>query len=242
MTKTDDYHVRAMLALFRVSGERDTLDRLHHTIEREITKSFKAVEKAKTAKNQDYLDAIIDDECDQIEQLLGLAFVAAQVFVNKIRTRWTKTVPDDVKRRFRGGSEPSDLLKKSPLHAGSKYHVVEVINAVANYWKHSEEWPIIEASINVKGRRGLRPMWDLHSTKESQKYTVEIITDLGMSCGSTGNLRHAVEVLGVQNCGDLSALRKILFDWADSLYEETRAEIRNAIGKPARKARSRKPV
>src|SRR5208337_1103699 len=145
MVKPYDYRVRAALALVRVSGERETLEGLHHAIELEIAKRVKRIDEAHASGNQEFDDAVTNDECSQIEELLGLAFVAAQSFITAVRARWTMIAPvcrDEyaINFSFSIGPKGSGLLRESPvLPIGSPYHAVEVINAVANYWKHVDE-------------------------------------------------------------------------------------------------------
>jgi hypothetical protein len=227
MTKSDDYLIRAVLSQIRAAGERETLESLHRAIEMEIGKRDKSVSRALKSGNRDFADAITDEECGRVEELLGLAFVAAQSFITAIRTRWTTVYPvcrDNyaINFSFDIGEKGFGLLKESPiLPAGSQYHAVEVVNAVANYWKHVEEWPTV---LEKKGKR-LKAVWDLATMRGNEKRTAEIAMTLRMSTGSSGNLRQAAEGFGVTQYSDLSAIRKVLFDWSECLYKKAETEI-----------------
>lgn len=226
-----DYRVRALIALIRATGEQQTLEGLHHAIESEIAKRIKAIEDAHASGGKDFADAITDDECDQIEELLGLAFVASQSFITAVRTRWTKIEPIgsqqyNVRFRFAFGRSGFGLFKEAPLLSSDlECSVIEAINAVANYWKHSDEWPTALV-LNGEWRK---PTWDLNSMQNNARRTAEIVSALGMSPGSTGNLRQAASSLGVSNYSDLVAVRKPLFEWAEHLYETGKVDIERAV-------------
>lgn len=226
-----DSKARIALHLASVSWEEESLERLHRAIEREIARSARAIERAQS-RDQDFIETVIDEECPHIEQLLGLAFVAAQNFITTVRTRWADLIPVCKTNfpRFKSPIDPKNLLKQSPpLRTGSTYTTLEAINAVANYWKHCDEWPVIEKKIQSGGRVKGIDTWDLNSMNRNPKRTAEIALALGMSYGSTGNLRTAAEKLGVSDYGNLSPVRKILSDWAGSLYQKMQVEIRRAI-------------
>ncbi len=232
MTKPNDYRIRALVALIRVSGARETLEALHRAIEVEIAKCVKAIEEAHASGNQDSADAITDEECDQIEQLLGLAFVVAQSFITTGRARWAMAARVCSKQygvnfSFSIGPNGFGLLRESPLlPCCSEYTVVEAINAVANYWKHVDEWP---TTLVANGER-MKSIWVVDSTHNQAKRTTEIAMALGMSPGSTGNLRQAASRLGVTKYNRLSAIRNALFDWAERLYQKGKFEIESSTG------------
>ena len=60
-----------------------TLENPHAVIEQEIAASATRIEDASSRVDTRFLEAEIDDECDPVEELLGLAFVAAQSFVTE---------------------------------------------------------------------------------------------------------------------------------------------------------------
>jgi hypothetical protein len=213
--------------MLRVAGERETLEHLHRVIEGEIARHIRAIERAHASGAQDLADAITDDECGQIEEVLGLAFVAAQSFITAVRARWTTMVP--ICRKEHGitlsvsvGKNGYGLFQESPtLPVGTSYRAVDVINGVANFWKHVEEWP----TTLVKSGNRLKPAWPVHSMQGNAKHTMEIVEVLGLSPGSTGNLRQAARSMGVTKYSDLSIVRTILFDWAEALHQKARAKL-----------------
>ena len=107
------------------------------------------------------------------------------------------------------------------IQTGSSYTDVQAINAIANYWKHQDEWPTREEK--KAGR--IATVWDAALMRPHERRNVEIVTDLGMSFGSTGNLRDAAKALGVTEYEDLSPIRKRLRGWADRVSERTRLAL-----------------
>src|SRR5262249_34201817 len=118
-------------------------------------------------------------------------------------------------------ADPNLALKFSPTLKGSTISKVEAINAVANYWKHAEEWLTREEKV---GNR-LREVWDLPNLHGKQRSTAEIVVALGLVPNSDGNLRRSVKALGARRFDDLSPIRQILRNWATELLKKTRIEF-----------------
>lgn len=218
MSVSNQFRASAALNLLHIATRGETLERLHRVIESEISASLRRLEEASKTENSDFLEFATDEECQSTEELLGLAFVAAQSFITSIRTEVTDVA--EMSRqfgiRFTFFSDPKaiDTLKlASPLTVAPQFSVVEAIHAVGNYWKHSEEWPTQE----VVSGRWRRQAWDMASMRGNEKRTAEIVTSLGMTLGSTGNLRTAAEALGVTEYNDLRPIRRTLQNWAFDL-------------------------
>ncbi len=150
----EDATARYALSLLRIHAQSDTLERLHRAVEREIRAASRAIQRA--TRNEDLVEAIMGDEILTIEELLGLAFVAAQSFITLIRTELIAV--NNVHLRYLksplsfAGSNGYDALKLAPMLPAANCSEVEAINAVANYWKHSEEWPVSEAKSGTQVR------------------------------------------------------------------------------------------
>ena len=220
------YFIDGLLDLVRIAATGGDLDRLHAAIEHEIAEASHRVERAKV-RGDDYLDSVIDDECDRIEELLGLAFVVGQVFITDVRSHidsLSKACRTDLGHPLSFAIHPKayDVLRMSvPLRPDSPHTVAQVINAIANYWKHEGDWPICE---QVKGRRLLK-VWDSPAMNERERQTVEIVRSIGMTAFSTGNLRKAANEFGVTDYKDLSPVRQKPKDWASCLYRATLIEV-----------------
>ena len=70
--------------LVRIEATNPTFERIHDAIE--IARCLKRLEKAEKSGNADALEALVDDKCDQVEELLGIAFVSAQMFISRTKT------------------------------------------------------------------------------------------------------------------------------------------------------------
>ena len=90
-------------------------------------------------RQADYFDGTFAQE--QAETVFGIAFVSAQTYI-------TGTISDMLEI---GGD--ITLSKKEMLAYGSPYvgelSKIELINAIANYYKHHEEWP----NWNLEGQK-----------------------------------------------------------------------------------------
>jgi hypothetical protein len=223
--------MNALLSLGRLAATSDIIDRLHRAIEKEITSASKRIESAARTGDSDYADGVTDDECELVEQLLGLAFVAGQTFMTSVRTRIVRLSVACESQFGRpltlGGNRGYDTFKVgASMQAGSGFTKAEVVNAIANYWKHQEDWPTGE---EARGSR-IVTVWDLTALRNNEKRTVEIVVGIGMLPGNTGNLRSAARVLGVTNFEDLSPIRQELHSWAQTVYTQTREELSTLAG------------
>jgi hypothetical protein len=220
------YRMAALLALVRHAANTDFLARLHFAIEHEIAAALERITNAERGRDQNYLDAMTDDECEHVEELMGLAFVAAQSFITSFRTRLAMVATickSELGILLTGVTDAKGYealkLGKS-IGTAASYTAVEAINAVANYWKHQDDWPTREERKD----RHLVTIWDSASMRPNEKRTVEIVTDLGMLHFSTGNLRVSAKALGVTRYEDFSPIRRTLRCWADELHEKVRQE------------------
>lgn len=222
MLGSPSHCITACLQLVKIAVNDQTLDNLLSAVEREIVSSSRRIENVSHIVDKCFLEAMTDDECNSTEQLLGLVSVAAQTFITTVRSRLamlSDRCKKDVGRHlsFITSQKAYEILKSANLmQNGSKYTEIEVINAIANYWKHQEEW---STRIEKKDEDAER-VWN------QEKLTVEIVMSIGMSPSSTGNLRTAFETLGVTSpYEDLSPIRKKLHNWAHSLYKKAQSEV-----------------
>jgi hypothetical protein len=228
MPRPSSYRLDALLRLVRLTANTDAVEQLHAAIEREIAVSSRRIDRARAKRDEEYLGVVVDDECDHIEELLGMAFVAAQTFIMRFRSRiaWASGVLQQEFKTalsFFNASKPNEVLARgNPVRVNSAHTEIETINAVANYWKHQEDWPTTEEARG--GRIGT--VWDVKSpTLRRYGRTIEVVISIGMTPGCTGNLRTAAEVLGVTDYADLAHIRDKLSAWAEDLSEATRLEI-----------------
>ena len=148
--------------------------------------------------------SIIDDGCEAIEDLLGVAFVIVQTHITQVVSR-TLAILRNAERMGKSFGEirPSrDAITRtcSTLVADTQVAEVQVIDALANYFKHHDEW---------------RGDW-VNLTGKSRK-TADIIVAVGASQGSTGNLRTGAKALGIEEFNRLERLVGIIGQWRQDL-------------------------
>jgi hypothetical protein len=227
MSLTEQGAKNALLHLISVAVRGESLERLHHAIESEISACSNRIDDVAASGDEDCLEFATDEECEATEQLLGLAFVAAQSFITAFRTEVAKVARISwkkfgVKLSFTTDEKAYNIFRLSPmLPAAPTFSIIEAINAVANYWKHGEEWSTVLVSSGKWGK----PVWDTASLRGNEKRTIEIVTALGLCPNSTGNLRTAAKALGVVEFDDLGVLRRVLRTWASDLKLQAATEL-----------------
>lgn len=203
------------------------MERLHRAIESEITVSLRSIQRVSASENEYFIESVNEEETLAIEELLGLGFMAAQSFITSIRTEMVsvgKIYEHEfgLKLKIVADAKAYDALKLGPtLNAAPQFSVVQAINAVANYWKHSEEWPTREEKLNKR----FHEVWDQSALRGNEKTTVDIVTALKFKPNSSGNMRTAAKALGINKYDDLSPIRQILTNWAAELLRRARAEF-----------------
>jgi hypothetical protein len=222
-----DWQTNALLRMVQLGVEDPSLDRMHHAIERELRTVSKQFRKAGAKASLEYQEALIDEGCERIEELLGMAFVVAQSFITTVRSGILK-VSEICASNFgqalsvASGSRAYGTLQRGPKFGSGSHTAAEVINAIANYWKHHEDWPTVEQP--QAGRIATR--WDTNGMRGNEQKTVAIVTGIGLAYGSTGNLRTAADAFGVREpYENLSPVRDVLRSWAQDVYDETRREL-----------------
>jgi hypothetical protein len=216
------------LKLVRIAASSATLVHLHRPIEQEIAAASQRIEEAARNVEDEYRDAVTDDECALVEELLGLAFVAAQTFITSVRTSiatLSKGCENDFGHPLTFVSDPKASCvfdTGDPLQAGSTHTAIRAINEIANYWKHQDDWPTRE---EIRNHRCVTVWGSADARSGSNKRTVEIVSSIGMAPLSSGNLRVAAKMLGVTDYEDLSPIRQKLRHWANALYEAARQSV-----------------
>lgn len=207
------------LESLRIAIEDRMVDKLFSALEQVITSASSRIEEASRAGDEEYADVVTDEESSHVEELIGLMFVSAQTFITTVRNRLAQVSEICKKEKGRSLSflkdqRAYDVLKfADPMRGTPHYTEIEVINAVANYWKHQEEW----SAHNFT--------WDTTKMRDKEKRTIEIISAVGMSPYSSGNLRKAANTFGIASYNDLSVIQDKLSKWARSLLEKAQSEI-----------------
>lgn len=224
------------LRLMHLESTNDSLQRVHKALETEIGRGAWMLEKMRD-RNPEACELLVDDECDQVEDMLGIAFVACQSFINRIRTHFVwvnRACEEDFGKQLShiatGDALGAVLKCGGKIPQNKSLSLVEAIHAVGNFWKHSDEWPTCEAK---RGKRRIQ-IWDLSQMNRQQKATAEVVMALGLQPRSTGNLRHAAEAVGVSEFEDLSPMRRALSLWALDVYVLASAQLQSVVSSSAK--------
>lgn len=133
-------------------------------------------------------DIFVDDECALIENLLGAAYVTCQARITAVASAVTKLArhvdrhdADALTARLpRDKSEVLGLGRR--LSLVPTLSEVQALDALANYFKHHEQW-----EDQVRWHR---------LGRDDARRTVAVISQLGLRPSSTGNLRRGAQALG----------------------------------------------
>ncbi len=187
------------------------LERILISLEDEINKCEQYIVHSKASKDEDYYDLVVDEECDMVEKLIGLSFVAVQVHINSVISSIERSErrAESKKDSFRSSGKKWEVFKFGSLSYGKTgFTKIEVINEMANYFKHESEWP---------------RQWDIieHSTRKQHKgrvKTIKVLKAIGCSEGSLGNFRTVVNGFQIKY-NRLRQLVKIIQIWQNELFE-----------------------
>jgi hypothetical protein len=223
-----------LLSLIHRTSRIGRIEALHHPIELEIRRALKRIGDAERTEEEAYAEQVTEVDGELIEDLLGIAFAVSQNFLTSVRTPLLAlarayhqhfgvglTLKGKVVKDSNGRARDIIFKCADELSPGVGFTRIEAINALANYWKHHEEWP-----------RGWREgdesrliVWNENQAGVIQKRTIEIVTALGMSLEGTWNLREAASRLGMKRPSELAPVRLAMSDWAGSLLREARAQV-----------------
>jgi len=170
------------------------------------------------AESQDRPEIInwsIDDECDQIESLLGLSFVSCQLSITSVVSE-CKRLHEFYERQMgireiagHKDDKPALLARCTAFVGVTHNTVISAIDAFANYFKHRDEWGV-----------------DWNALKGKALDTAKVIQSLGAQSGSTGNLRQGYEaILGNHDYQRVLKLGALVRDWAAALKGEYKGEL-----------------
>ena len=192
------------MELLRLQARMDPLDQVLEPISDAI---HAAGDRADRAEASDaWADAVIDDECDLVENLLGAAFIACQTFITAVVSAAMRLHEYCIKENL---PVSGSLAKKATLLGlgapvgGLGVTDVELLDALANYYKHRSEW------------RGS----DWANPRRRQAATIAVIKRAGLEARSTGNLRTGAGILGNPGYDDLYVFHNLLRAWASRVLE-----------------------
>lgn len=137
---------------------------------------------------------MVDYETQTIEDMLGAAYVACQGQINAVVRAALKI--------------PGQTLGETELRAlgprfNPEYSKNEVLWALANYFKHRDEWS--------------KDTWD--KPPKRSKQTVDIIKSVGLAWGSSENLRAGAAALGNKQYCEMTVFNRIVQRWSAHVRE-----------------------
>lgn len=139
-------------------------------------------------------------EVEVIENFLGTAYVLCQTQITAVTEAalWVRKVAPDNSTLPDKAHEIRNLGDK---FNNSSYSKIDVLWALANYFKHRDEW-CPSTWTNPTGKA---------------KYTVPVLKAAGLQTCSTGNLRTGAEVLGNDDYANLAVFEDIIAHWAEEV-------------------------
>jgi hypothetical protein len=184
-----------------------------------IAQLTRARREAEVARRDDisfaYLDADLEDDPwfmnHMIETHLGTVLIVCQAYITRV-CMMTPHLRGDAKTLCdvdlsEIGTGKADLLAVGEPVAGTRYTAAQVINALANYFKHHEEW---------------NPKWE--GLGKDAQYTADVIRALGgrpgVSIDEPRNLETCLGRLVGKEHEDLFRLPELLDTWKRALWAE----------------------
>jgi len=183
-----------------------------------VRRCSKRIEDADATGADEYADAVTDEECDVLETLLGSAFTVCQTHIAQVvadvhKLHKMAASPRDgnqgVKLRTTTKDKPDIMRHKCSQVPGTSVTVIEALNALANYFKHRDEWP-----------------GDWTTATGQTAKTILVIKAIGLTQGSTGNLRRGATALGNPDFDKMNVFANLLEDWHVKFMADYELELR----------------
>ncbi len=133
------------LQLIRMQMSDHVLLSVLDTLGSAITDCGATIREAEDCGNQEYLDVVAEDECEVVENLLGVAFVMCQVMISGVVSGVFRLQKDAKSKghvlptcsKGKGKQRRNCLLRLgSPLTKHPECTEVEVIDIFADFFKH----------------------------------------------------------------------------------------------------------
>jgi hypothetical protein len=143
------------------------------------------------------------DAAEHVENLLGIAFVTAQTY--------TTGAVSDIPRLTHSLCKPTkrQLLQEfSDSLPGCTITKMELCDAIANYWKHHEEW-------------------DKWSTTTNNKTTLDILRCVGIDEKENFPCQRVADILWPDSWRNLEKLPELIAEWRQKIIDAYKSK-----GKP----------
>lgn len=209
-----DAHVAIVEAAASNGKYRDVLNTLGSAIHAAESRATEAA-SAQVVDDDDWRDAVVDDECELIESLLGATFVVCQSQITAVASRALHARKYAVSKRL-GTPKFSDGLHHvrslGDMLSHYQFSTVDAIWQLANFFKHREEMSDSDWTTPAK----------------HQKAMVDVIAALGLKSSTTGNFRTGAQA--ILN-GDTYSKTQLFGDAIDEWSKKVVTEVRRFMGR-----------
>jgi hypothetical protein len=204
--------MQVLLRILDYAIQNDAHAEVLDVVGRGIDAAVARINRATETGPDEYAEAVTDTEIEIIEGLLGTAYVVCQTQITAItqaalRCRAQAIIDGFTFTAF--GSQGYDVRRIGPRF-DSKSSKIELLWALANYFKHRDEWSP-DSWADPQGQ---------------QRRTIPVIIAAGLEPRSNGNLRSGAKALGHSDYVDMSVLQTLIREWAD----QVRRAIRLTVG------------
>lgn len=196
------------LHLLNSAVDNDTYATVLNMLAKGVKAATDRIEKAEQEGPDDYADAVVDDETEIIESLLGTTYVLCQAQITAVTHAALRARKQALSDRlpFSAFGDKSHDPRSLGDQFDAQYSKIEVLWALANYFKHREEWN--------------RSIWD--NPTGPAEFTVPVLLAARLQKSSTGNLRTGAEALGNPDYSNMTVFEDIVRRWADEVRNVTR--------------------
>lgn len=212
----------------RRAVEDDRYIRIFRDISELIRNSERACEEAVKSGPQEYARIVAEYESDYIEELIGAAFLILQ---SKIRRVVNAAIQLAATMKADEHIETPSLIDRSRIKSiGGGYKdtdnsLISYVWALANYFKHRDDWTHdVWAS-----EEELEDFPSKKRLQENEVKTRKIVQQAGIVEFSTGNMMTGLKFFDISPYSSCEKLARSIQQWADSVYEVGKAELRSAV-------------
>jgi hypothetical protein len=200
--------LQILLRLLDYAIRNDTHEEVLDVLGRAIRAACARIDRAAKSGPDEYADAVIDTEVEIIEGLLGAAYVVCQTQITAI-VQAALSCRAQVLRdglAFPAFGDRDHEVRCMGPRFNVQWSKIEVLWALANYFKHRDEWS--------------SDTWT--NPQRLERHTVPVILAAGLKPSSNGNLRDGAKALGNPDFADIVVFQTVIRGWADQVREAIR--------------------
>ena len=216
--KASSPYITKNIDRFTPAMEIAMLEQILEAIQSGITKNSKTITHIETGGGD---ASNYDEELEMIENLLGVAFVTCQVYITSVVSMVNKArAKKSTNSQCQSFSKKKEILRyeNSPVKTfdGTAVTQIQLIDTMANYYKHRDEWKLEYKQITSENENYSIPEWKVINNNEQ---TIKVLKAIRVKPNSSGNLRRAAETLGNKDY-DVRIFAKILSSWSNRVKEK----------------------